>query len=121
LEITFVSFSINFLKKQKHGHLCPREKVHLAKIDLHEMRWVYCSKPHIYVYIYKHTHTVKIIINSDVTLLFQKGTMILKYSLFRRDINYQRDYALKTILDAEGTLYRKRDHGLKNTFNFEGT
>jgi hypothetical protein len=33
--------------------------------------------------------------------------MILKYYLFRRDINNRRNYALKIILNSEGTIYRK--------------
>jgi len=33
--------------------------------------------------------------------------MILKYYLFRRDINNGRDYTLKTILNSEGTINRK--------------
>jgi len=45
LTITVLPFSFNFLKKQKCGHLCPSEKVLVAKIDLHENEWVYCSKP----------------------------------------------------------------------------
>jgi len=32
--------------------------------------------------------------------------MILKYYLFRKDITYQRDYALKTFFNSEGTLHR---------------
>jgi len=31
------------------------------------------------------------------------------------------DNVLKTILNSEATLYWKRDYGLKNTFNSEGT
>jgi len=41
LKITVLPFSFNFLKKQKRGHLCPSEKVLLAKIDLRENEWVY--------------------------------------------------------------------------------
>jgi len=69
----------------------------------------------------EYLYTVKIIINSDGTLLFQKGTMILIVLLFRRDLYYQRDYVFKTILNFEGTLNQKRDYGLKNNLNSEGT
>jgi len=37
------------------------------------------------------------------------------------DIKYQMNYALKTILNSEGTLYLKMDYGLKNTLNSEWT
>jgi len=49
MKITFVSFTIYFLKKQKHGHWCLSEKVLVAKIDLNENELVYCNKPHIYI------------------------------------------------------------------------
>ena len=68
----------------------------------------------------KYLYTIKFILNSNRTLLFQKG-LILIVLLFRKDLYYRRDYELKTILIFEGTLNRKRDYDLKNTFNFEGT
>jgi len=37
------------------------------------------------------------------------------------NIYYRRDYALKIILNFEGTLYHKRDYDIKNTLNSEGT
>ena len=50
--MTFVPFSFSIPKNKKQGSLCPSEKVLVAKIDLHENEWVYCNKPHIYIYIY---------------------------------------------------------------------
>jgi len=49
--MTFVPFSFSFPKNKKQGSLCPSEKVLVVKIDLHENEWVYCNKPHIYIYI----------------------------------------------------------------------
>jgi len=41
-----MSFSFDFFKEQRIGYLCPNKKVLVAKIDLHKMEWVYCSKTH---------------------------------------------------------------------------
>jgi len=43
--ITIVPLSFDDFKKVKVGFSGPNEKVLLAKIDLHKIRWVYCSKP----------------------------------------------------------------------------
>jgi hypothetical protein len=53
----------------------------------------------------EYLYTVKIILNSDGTVLFQKGFWSYKYYLFRRDIYYRRDYVLNTFYNSEGTLY----------------
>lgn len=67
---------------------------------------------HIYIFsssrkiLKEYLYTVKIILNSDETLLFRKGLWSWKYSLFWRDIHYRSDYLFKTFLNSEGTLYR---------------
>ena len=43
--ITIVPLSFVDFKKVKVGFFGPNEKVLLAKIDLHKIRRVYCSKP----------------------------------------------------------------------------
>jgi len=42
--ITLVPLSFDDFKKEKVGFFGPNEKVLLAKMDLHKIRWVYCSK-----------------------------------------------------------------------------
>jgi len=46
--------------------------------------------------------------------------MILKYYLFLKDINNWRDYALKTIIDSEGTIYRKGTMVLRTLLILKG-
>ena len=49
--ITIVPLHFDDFKKEKVEFFGPNEKVLFAKIDLHKIRWIYCSKLHIYIYM----------------------------------------------------------------------
>lgn len=51
IRITSLSLPFLFLKNKNMGIYVKKEKVQLAKIDLHKKGWVYCSKS-LYIYIY---------------------------------------------------------------------